>query len=103
MRAYPQGEASGDHALLGQIEVRYQYQDFTPYAFYDLGKTTTNASTWTVGDNEHAIAGGGIGIRANYQNWNADVSLAWRTTDEAPQSDTRDDTPRVWSNISYRF
>ncbi|MBD3768172.1 MAG: ShlB/FhaC/HecB family hemolysin secretion/activation protein, partial [Gammaproteobacteria bacterium] len=31
VRAYPQGEASGDHALLGQIEVRYQYQDFTPY------------------------------------------------------------------------
>jgi hemolysin activation/secretion protein len=103
VRAYPQGEASGDSALLGQLELRYQYKELTPYVFYDLGRTTINTRQWIAGDNTRNIAGGGIGLKAAYQEWSADLSLAWRASHSVPQSDTRDDSPRIWANVSYSF
>ncbi|MDY0135914.1 MAG: ShlB/FhaC/HecB family hemolysin secretion/activation protein [Thiomicrospira sp.] len=103
VRAYPQGEASGDQAMLGQIELRYNYKMLTPYAFYDAGRISVNTSPWSAGNNTREISGAGLGLRVSYQAWSADIAAAWRNGGGKPQSDTRDDSPRIWASASYRF
>lgn len=103
VRAYPQGEASGDMGLLAQAELRYTWQAFTPYVFFDRGRIHTNADTWDETDNTRSIAGAGAGFRVNYADWSADIAAAWRTQGGEPRSDTEDDKPNVWASLQYRF
>lgn len=103
VRAYPQGEASGDQAMLGQVELRYNYKMLTPYVFYDAGRVSINTSPWTAGNNTREISGAGFGVRIVYQAWSGDIAAAWRNSGGKPQSDTRDDSPRIWANASYQF
>ena len=101
VRAYPVGEGYGDEGLLTQGELRYPIWYFSPYGFYDYGYTRTNQHTWTGGDNDRNIAGGGVGLRFNYKNLSADCSVAWRSTGN-PESDSRHQIPTVWFNVGYR-
>jgi len=103
IRAYPQGEASGDMGWLAQMEVRYRWQFLTPYAFYDRGRSFQNVDEWDNQNNVRDLAGAGVGMRLNYQAWSADLSAAWRTQGGEPRSDTKDKTPRVWGRVAYRF
>lgn len=103
VRAYPQGETSGDMGILAQAELRYTWQEFTPYVFFDRGRIHTNADTWDETDNTRSLAGAGAGLRVNYTDWSADISAAWRTQGGEPLSDTQDDKPNVWASLQYRF
>lgn len=103
VRAYPTGESYGDEGWLTQMEVRYQIEDFTPYAFYDYGQSRTNQDPWAAGDNSRSLGGGGIGVRYEYQGFNADLSAAWRNVGGEPQSDSKDATPLVWGRVGYKF
>ncbi|WP_404417593.1 ShlB/FhaC/HecB family hemolysin secretion/activation protein [Vreelandella aquamarina] len=104
VRAYPQGEASGDMGLLAQAELRYSWQNFTPYVFFDRGRIHTNADRWDEeADNTRSLAGAGAGLRVNYADWSADIAAAWRTQGGEPRSDTEDDKPNVWASLQYRF
>ena len=107
VRAYPQGEASGDEGWLAQIEVRYQMGAFAPYAFYDAGRVRLNAEpaglTVPANPNQRAIAGAGLGVRYAQGGWNFDAAVAWRTEGGDAQSDARQRDPRVWITAGYRF
>jgi hemolysin activation/secretion protein len=103
VRAYPVGEGYGDRGWLGQIELRWALGAFSPYGFYDAGKITVNADSWEAGENHRSLAGGGVGLRLNNGGWNLDAAVAWSTSGGQPQSDTRDDHPRFWMNVGYRF
>ena len=103
VRAYPQGEASGDMGWLAQIEVRYRWQSLTPYVFADKGHVITNVDRWDDSENTRDLAGAGLGIRVNHKAWSADLSAAWRGQGGEPQSDSEDKSPRLWGRIGYRF
>lgn len=103
VRAYPSGEGFGDEGWLTQVEMRYNYKAVTPYAFYDAGHVKVNHSTWAAGSNDRSIAGVGLGLRANYNNWSADVTVAWRTHGGKPESDTQDQNPLFWAGAGYKF
>lgn len=55
------------------------------------------------GDNVRSIGGAGLGIRAAYKGWDADLSAAWRTIGGDPESDTKDSMPVLWIRLGYRF
>lgn len=103
VRAYPTGESYGDIGGLGQLELRYAIQDFTPYAFYDGGWIKTNADTWAAGKNTRTIGGPGLGLRFNINGWHADGTVAWRTNGGDPKSDSKHDTPQIFVKAGYRF
>ena len=103
VRAYPQGEASGDMGWLTQLEIRYRWQKLTPYVFVDKGRVITNVERWDDSNNTRDLAGAGLGVKVNYQAWSADLSAAWRGQGGEPQSDTEDRTPRIWGRVSYQF
>lgn len=105
VRAYPQGEAAGDEGYFAQLEVRYAANAYTPYVFYDAGRINTNASSNSVTPNQtRDLAGAGLGLRYNEDNWSADIFAAWRTEGGKPTSDLQEDpTPRVLGTVTYRF
>ena len=107
VRAYPQGEASGDEGWLAQFEVRYSLGAFSPYAFYDAGRVRINAQPESLAvapnPNHRAIEGAGLGVRYQQGPWNLDASLAWRTHGGLAQSDSRQRNPRMWVTAGYRF
>ncbi len=76
VRAYPQGEAAGDHALLGSLEYAYTLPVDVPgrlavSAFVDSGRVRLNNATWagfqgarTNLPNGYSLSGLGLGL-----NW----------------------------------
>ena len=103
LRAYPSGEGSGDEGWLMQLELRYSIGASTPYVFYDAGHTRANAKPTQASGNEKTdIAGGGIGLRYQREQWFVDAAAAWRGSDK-PTADTTDRHPRLWVNAGYRF
>lgn len=103
VRAYPSGEGYGDAGLLAQLELRYTWNAYEPYAFYDAGRVEINQERFDDGENRRSIAGGGIGLRYTQEAWRSGVAVAWRTRGGAPLAETRDQHPVIWANMQYRF
>ena len=106
VRAYPQGEALGDDAVIANLELRWQLPglpDVQALAFVDAGRVWVNHSALaTDGDNRHSISGEGIGaqwLRPGRLGFKAYV--AWRSGPE-PVSD-RDREPRYWVQLAQYF
>ncbi len=87
VRAYPQGEVSGNKGWLARCEVKWAMtpsqkgrEQWQLVGFYDAGKAEINAKPWPgVTDNSIFLRGTGIGI-----NWNdpgkrsIKISYAWK-------------------------
>lgn len=104
VRAYPMGEGTGDRGWLGQIELRYAFGPLTPYLFYDAGEVKINAKPWSTDANQkRKLSGSGIGLRADYQNWLADTTIAWKNQGGAATADNMHRNPRYWFVLTKRF
>ena len=87
VRAYPQGEASGDEGLKATLELRHS-ANWQIAAFYDAGTVKTNKNPFGVAGaaNSKSLSGAGFGINANFDTVQLKVALAWRTSGGAPAS-----------------
>ena len=104
VRAYPLGEGMGDEGWLGQVELRYAMENYTPYAFYDVAQADINNRPWDAASNQsRRIAGAGFGMRTTYQQWSGDLAIAWPTSGGTPQSDSREVSARLWFSLSRSF
>jgi hemolysin activation/secretion protein len=98
VRAYPQGEASGSNAWVGQIELRYQFDNYQPFVFYDLGNRLA------VGDEESRyLSGAGLGVRYKRKNMYFDLLSAWKINGGDSLSDSEQINPRVWFKTGIDF
>lgn len=99
VRAYLSGEGSGDEGWLLQLDLRYTMGASTPYVFFDAGHTRANAEpTAASGNPKTNIAGAGMGVRYQGEQWFADAAVAWRGNDK-PSADSQDRQPRLWVNV----
>jgi hemolysin activation/secretion protein len=106
VRAYPQGEALGDHAVIANLELRWQLPglpDVQALAFVDAGRVWVNHSPLpTDGDNRHSISGEGLGVQwLRPGSFGFKAHVAWRSGPE-PVSD-RDREPRYWMQLAQYF
>ncbi len=103
VRAYPQGEASGDQGWLANLELRYA---LTPQwqllSFLDHGEVRLNKDTWDNGDNHRSLSGAGVGASWSAYGWQVSAVSAWKLGNADPQSDV-DRTPRVWAQVVRFF
>jgi hemolysin activation/secretion protein len=81
VRAFPQGEAGGDSALLGTLEFRYRtgLPELQITAFVDAGRVFYNHQPLesAPGDNVQNLAGVGLGlIYSKYRDWYAKFDWA---------------------------
>lgn len=103
VRAYPQGEASGDQGWLANLELRYALTDaWQLNTFLDHGEVRLNKNTWSDGENHRSLSGAGIGARWAANGWQISTVAAWKLGNDAPQSDV-DRSPRVWAQVVRFF
>ena len=103
VRAYPQGEASGDQGWLGNLELRYALTEaWQLSSFVDHGHVRLNKHTWADGENHRNLSAAGLGLSWAQQGWRINTVAAWKLGNAQPQSDT-DRTPRVWAQVIRYF
>ena len=99
VRAFPQGEATGSQGYVLQLELRANYPTVSPYVLIDYGYIPKRKED----EIRREISGAGLGVRANYNDLNANFSVAWKTTGGDATSDTKQRDPRLWFSLGYRF
>ncbi|OEC35128.1 Hemolysin activation/secretion protein [Pseudomonas cuatrocienegasensis] len=103
VRAYPQGEASGDQGWLANLELRYALSDtWQLSSFIDHGQVRLNKDTWAADDNHRSLSGAGVGARWAAHGWQINALAAWKLGNADPQSDV-DRSPRVWAQVVRYF
>lgn len=106
VRAYPQGEGSGDAGWLTTLELRHSFKDMLQgVVFYDAGSVMINRNQFVVGTNTRNISGAGVGANANLSGAQIKAYLAWRTSGGQPTSEpaTLNRNPRLWVQGSMPF
>lgn len=106
VRAYPQGEASGDEGYIFTGELRWNLPTsrFQFAGFFDTARITTNRHLWAGAPptNSRLLSGVGVGLLWNTQNdWTFRLDYAWRLTGEST-SDT-DRHGRFWMKGTKYF
>ena len=88
IRAYPQGEATGDEGYRATFELQQTLtSNLQATLFYDLGEVTVNKTPFgPSAANTRNLAGAGIGLNASYARVQLRSSLAWRTKGGLPTS-----------------
>ncbi|MEN6565375.1 MAG: ShlB/FhaC/HecB family hemolysin secretion/activation protein, partial [Veillonellales bacterium] len=104
VRAFPQGEASGDEGYLISGELQWLLPGLSDSkntvslaGFYDYGSVMVNKHPWAgAGDNRRSLMGAGLGIRwAHSREYALRLDYAWKIGDEAATSGS-DKTGRLW-------
>ncbi|MFM9972281.1 MAG: ShlB/FhaC/HecB family hemolysin secretion/activation protein [Burkholderiales bacterium] len=104
VRAYPQGEGSGDEGRQFTGELRWGFApQWQAQAFYDHGQVKVNKNQFAAGANLRHIWGYGLGLAHNNgSNLQVRGFLAWRGGEQRSVSDV-DRLPRVWVQARYFF
>jgi hemolysin activation/secretion protein len=106
VRAYPQGEGSGDQGWMTNLEVRHSFMEkLQGVVFYDAGSVTLNHNSYSTTPNMRNIAGAGFGMTAQYKSMNFKLSAAWPTGGGASQSEptATNSSPRVWVQVAGQY
>lgn len=103
VRAYAQGEASGDEGYIANVEVRYNLTSrWQVYALADYGQVDVNKNPWEgVADNERDLAGAGVGARYNSQSWHFNATAAAPIGNDETVGD--DDDVRLFAKLVWKF
>ena len=107
IRAYPQGEASGDEGQRATLELRQAFgQGLQGTVFYDFGRIKLNKTPFgPAAANSRHLAGAGVGLNASIGKVQLRSSLAWRTDGgqptSVPQANTKN--PTLWLQAMMAF
>lgn len=103
VRAYPQGEASGDHGLLATLELRYALDaNWQLSGFADAGRVRVQHQPWAAGNNHRSLSGAGFGLYRNGTDWSMETAVAWRVG-SPPATSAPDKRPRLWVKAQTYF
>ena len=91
VRAFPQGEASGDEGTKATLELRHSYSpNWQVTAFYDWGRVRINKNPFgpnaSTTANSKTLGGVGVGLNATFERVQLKAALAWRTQCGTPTS-----------------
>lgn len=107
VRAYPQGEATGDEGYKATIELRRTLApNVQGTVFYDFGSVKINKNPFgPPAENNRSLAGAGFGVNASLAAVQLRASLAWRTRGGDPTSvpSSAAKRPTLWFQASLPF
>lgn len=106
VRAYPQGESSGDDGNVVNMELVHNLiPQLQAMFFYDYGHIKVNHHRFSTSPNTRAIAGAGVGVNAKLFGFSMNSYIAWRTQGGIPLSEpsSQERSPRFWFQMSREF
>lgn len=110
VRAWPLGEASGDHGVLAQMELRYRWKALEPFGFVDAGRVRFSHTPWETSARARVLpqgrtlAGAGVGLRWQHGPWSADGAAGWRlgtAMHRRSLSAPKARMPQLWVSVAY--
>ena len=103
VRAYPQGEATGDEGQLVSLELGSPLVgNWEIQGFLDDGRVTAERNPWITSTNKRHLAGYGIGVAYSNRMFHLRAFAAWKAGTGSPTSDS-DRTPRIWMQGAAYF
>lgn len=103
VRAYPQGEASGDSGYVATAELRYTFTlaavpgVLQPFVFLDAGSVTINENPFIAGANNRHLSGGGVGLQwSSVNGFQVKLTIATRLGNQPSVSSDTDRHTRGW-------
>lgn len=104
VRAYPQGEASGDSGTLVNLELRHALAGgLEAFGFYDHGHVHLNHTRWDRRSRDHrSLSGYGVGMAYALAPFNVQAFAAWKDGTGTPESD-KNRNPRLWAQATFSF
>lgn len=121
VRAYPQGEASGDEGLLLNLEARYSvpgWNSLQVLGFIDTGSITLHKNTWSGWQptgmpnfpNSYTLSGYGLGANLYKEgDYSIRASVAWKlgsnpgADNQGRDADNGVLSPRIWLQATKQF
>lgn len=105
VRAYPDGEITGDEGWQSSMEARYNFLATGQLAaFFDYGRIHLHRFPWRGSlngiQNRYGVAGAGMSVRYQYPITKTDVSLIWARPIGAHPIGMKPDSDRFW--LSFR-
>lgn len=90
VRAFKQGDSSGDMGWLASTDLRYSLTDNVVLnSFYDFGHVRVNQKAWDDSENSATRSGFGVGVDVFGSDWKVSMVSAWKSagaTESAPDS-----------------
>jgi hemolysin activation/secretion protein len=106
VRAYPQGEGSGDQGWMANLELRHSFeQTLQGVLFYDAGSVIINRNPYLAGANTRFLSGEGVGVNAELAGVQIKAYFALRNRGGQPTSEptTMNRKSRLWLQLSKQF
>jgi len=102
VRAFAEGEASGDEGWISSLAWNYALCDFAQSSvFYDTGSTKINHTAFNNDENRRTLSGIGFGLNITLPKVLLKAAIAWRTEGESKSSP--DHLPRLWLQAAVPF
>lgn len=96
VRAYPQGEASGDSGLLGALELHCTLGNAWQLSgFVDAGRVRFQQRPWSEDSNQRNLGGAGFGLKHHGTRWALESTLAWRVGAGGPATSAQQRSPNL--------
>ncbi len=103
VRAYPQGEATGDSGYVATMELRYTLNIavlpglLQPFVFVDNGGVTVNENPFVAGPNTRHLSAGGLGLTwVKAGDFQVKLTLATRLGEQRSTASDTDRHTRGW-------
>ncbi|WP_321348692.1 ShlB/FhaC/HecB family hemolysin secretion/activation protein [Halopseudomonas oceani] len=104
IRAFPQGEASGDEGWLASTELRYALSSqWQLGAFLEAGEITYNKDPLAIGDRHRNLKGAGVSAYWQpHHQWQISATAATSLDGEEAASDEPEDV-YLWGQVQWMF
>jgi hemolysin activation/secretion protein len=90
VRAFKQGDSSGDTGWLADLDLHYSVSDMVMLnTFYDFGQVHINQDVWDSSNNKATKSGAGVGVDVFGKDWKVSMVGAWKVsgaTESSPDS-----------------
>jgi hemolysin activation/secretion protein len=110
VRAYPQGEGTGDSGYVASVELRHNLTlksvpgVWQPFLFADTGEVRVNENPFAITENRRRLSGGGVGLTWSHANdWQVRLALANRIGRQPSVASDTDRHARGWVQVAKRF
>ncbi len=103
VRAYAQGEATGDEGYIANLELRYNINSqWQVFGLADYGRVMINKTPWQgITDDDRELSGAGLGARYNTNHWHLSATAAAPLDNKDTVGD--DDDVRLFAKLTWKF
>lgn len=101
VRAFKQGDSSGDQGWMANLDLRYSLTDHVVLnSFYDYGHVRYNQDAWDSGNNKATRSGAGVGVDIFGKDWKVSMVGAWKSIGA---TESEPDSHQFWVQLVKAF